>query len=91
MDDVELEKYGLLTNTSTAIRWLPVLPLLKALEDSKSIEDKSLAIKHLVAFLIKTGLNAEPDKNKFYKLYGKIADLIRTDQEFRNIIEELIQ
>jgi len=90
MEEAELEKYGLISNTSTAMRWLPILPLLKALEDSKNIEDKSLAIKHISAFVIKTGFNSEPDENKYYRLYNKITELINTDIEFRNIIEELL-
>jgi len=86
----DIDKFGLLSNASVAVKWLPILPLLKNLESVNGTADKALAIQKIAEFCIKTGLNVEPDQNKIFRFFEKTVSLLNNDPEYCKIVEELI-
>lgn len=82
------EEYGnLWDDVQTALKWKPILPLVKALEDAQGTVAKAEAARELSAFAIKNALNTDPYKHRVFLVYCKFVELIRQDPAWLAIVE----
>ena len=88
-DVVEVE--GVWDDVQTALKWKPILPLLKAMEESNGTVAKAEAIRDLAAFAIKTGLNTDPYGHRAFLVYAKFVDLMKKDHQWQLIVEDILK
>lgn len=89
--DAYYEYGNLWDDVQTALKWKPILPLVKALEDAQGTVDKAEAARELGAFAIKNALNTDPYKHRVFLIYCKFVELIRSDPEWRAIVEDILR
>ena len=82
---------GVWDDVQTALKWKPILPLVKALEDAQGTVAKADAARDLGAFAIKNALNTDPYKHRVFLIYCKFVELIRSDPEWRAIVEDILK
>jgi len=82
---------GIWDDVQEALKWKPILPLLKKLENSRGTIDKAEAIRELAAFAIKTGLNTDPYNHRAFLIYAKFIDLMKKDHQWQLIIEGILK
>lgn len=94
-DLAEPESYdeygGVWDDVQTALKWKPILPLVKALEDAQGTVAKAEAARELGAFAIQNALNTDPYKHRAFLIYCKFVELIRSDPEWRAIVEDILK
>lgn len=82
------EEYGgLWDDVQTALKWKPILGLVKALEDADGTVAKAEAAQKLAAFAIKNALNTDPYKHRVFLIYCKFVELIKKDPAWLAIVE----
>lgn len=85
------EEYGgLIDDVKTAAHWLPILKLVKKLEDSKSIVEQSKAAQEIAAFAIQTALHKDPYKVRAFLLFVLACETIETDKRWRKVVEGML-
>ena len=94
-DLTEQESYdeygGIWDDVQTALKWKPILPLVKALEDAQGTVGKAEAARDLGAFAIKNALNTDPYRHRFFLVFCKFVELIKSDPEWRAIVEDILK
>ena len=82
---------GIWDDAQTALRWSPILPLLKNLEKTSDLIGRAKAIKELAAFAIKTGFHTDPYSRRGFLIYCKFIELIEKDKQWREIVSDLLK
>jgi hypothetical protein len=82
---------GIWDDVQTALKWKPILPLVKALEDAQGTVDKAEAARELSAFAIKNALGTDPYKHRAFLIYCKFVELIKEDPQWRAIVEGILK
>lgn len=90
-DAYDTEYGGIWDDVQTALKWKPILPLVKALEDASGTVGKAEAAKELAAFAIKNALNTNPYKHRAFLIYCKFIELIKKDPEWLAIVEGVLK
>lgn len=90
-DAYDAEYGNLWDDVQTALKWKPILPLVKALEDADGTIQKAEAAEKLAAFAIKTALNTHPYKHRSFLIYCKLVELIKRDPEWLAIVEGILR
>lgn len=90
MNDVT-EVGGVWDDVSTALKWKPILPLLKSMEEANGTVAKAEAIRDLAAFAIKTGLKTDPYNHRAFLVYAKFVDLMKKDHQWQLIVEGILK
>lgn len=91
-DPDSCDEYGnLWDDVQTALKWKPILPLVKALEDAQGTVGKAEAARDLGAFAIKNALNTDPYKHRAFLIYCKFVELIREDKQWLAIVEGILK
>ena len=81
---------GMWDDLQTAMKWRPILPLLQTLENSKGTVAKAYAIRNIVAFILKTGLNRMPAEAPLFAVFDKAVRTLAADPEWQTIVANLI-
>lgn len=82
---------GIWDDVQTALKWKPILPLVKALEDAQGTVAKAEAARELSAFAIKNALNTDPYKHRAFLIYCKFVELIKEDPQWLAIVEGILK
>jgi hypothetical protein len=82
---------GIWDDVQTALKWKPILPLVKALEDAQGTVAKAEAARELGAFAIKNALNTDPFRNRAFLIYCKSVELIKEDPQWLAIVEGILR
>jgi hypothetical protein len=82
---------GIWDDVQTALKWKPILPLVKALEDAQGTVAKAEAARELSAFAIKNALNTDPYRHRVFLIYCKFVELIREDKQWLAIVEGMLK
>jgi len=80
---------GIVEDLRVAQRWRPILPLLEKFESSRGVLAKAEALQAILLFAHRqsSGGGSEPQG---LLILRKTIDLMRTDPEWRRIIEDLL-
>lgn len=89
-DDIGDEYGGLIDDVKTAAHWLPILKLVKKLEDAKDIVEQTKAAQEIVAFAIRTALHKDPYKARAFLLFALACETIETDPRWRKVVEGML-
>lgn len=82
---------GWLDDIEEAIKWRPLLPLLRAAREEKDTVAKMQAIERAAAFVVRTMFQTDPYQHRIFAVYSLIADLARKDPRVRTVIEDLVK
>lgn len=81
---------GWIDDIKTASHWLPILKLVKKLEDSSGIVEQTKAAQEIVAFAIKTALHKDPYKARAFLLFALACETIETDPRWQKVVEGML-
>lgn len=88
----ESDSYGgVWDDIQTALKWKPILPLLQNLETSGGLVGKAEAIKEVAAFAVRVGLKEDPYRHRVFLIYCKFIELLRRDEQWRRIVEDILK
>lgn len=85
-----MEYGGMWDDLQTAMKWRPILPLLQTLEHSTGTVAKAYAIRNIVAFILKTGLNRMPAEAPLFAVFDKAVRTLAADPEWQAIVASLL-
>ena len=89
--DRDDEEYGsLLDDVKTAWHWVPILKLVRKLEDARGVVEQTKAAKEIVSFAIETALHKDPYKARAFLLFALACETIETDPRWQKVVEELL-
>ena len=81
---------GVWDDVQTALKWRPILPLLQKLESAPDTVARAFAIRNIVAFVLHTGLNRNPDDVPAFSVLDHAITTIATDPMWRETVEKLL-
>ena len=81
---------GLWDDLTVAMKWRPILPLLQTLENSEGTVAKAYAIRNIVAFILKTGLDRQPANVPVFAVFDKAIRTLAADPEWQTIVAGLM-
>ena len=84
------EYAGVWDDVATAWKWRPILPLLQKLESAPDTVSRAFAIRNIVAFVLHTGLNRNPDDVPAFSVLDHAITTIATDPMWRETVEKLL-
>lgn len=85
------EAESLWTDVEEALKWKPILPLLRAAREAQDIVSKMEAIERVAAFVIRTMFQADPYQHRAFMLYCLVSDLVRKDPRVRAVVEDFVK
>ena len=85
-DTAEIE--GIIDDVKEAIRWKPILPLLKATREASGAA-KFAAVRDAVVFFCKN-VGIDPWQSKVFVSFAVLVDLSTTDPRVLAMLEELL-
>lgn len=81
---------GVWDDVQEAIRWKPVLPLLRATREAKATPEKMAAIRDLAAFVLRQLTDKDPYTSPAFTTFALVVELTKTDDRVRATIERIL-
>jgi hypothetical protein len=81
---------GWIDDFSEAVKWKPILPLLKRARETTDTAAKLVAIRDVVAFVLKTLFNKDPYQGPAFVTFALVVDLAQTDKRILDTIKRLL-
>ena len=72
------------------IKWKPILPLLKAAREAPAGPAKLVAIRDVVAFVLRTLTGRDPYHGQAFLAFALLVDLAQTDPRVAKTIAKLL-
>ena len=86
----EIEYGGIWDDAQEALRWRPVLPLVKAVREAKETPEKLTAIRNVAAFVVRNLTGKYPYTSPAFVAFALVVDLTHTDPRVRAEVERLL-
>ena len=81
---------GWIDDFQEAVKWKPVLPLLKKARETTDTAAKLIAIRDVAAFVLKTLTNKDPYQGPAFVTFALVIDLAQTDKRILDTIKRLL-
>jgi hypothetical protein len=81
---------GWIDDFQEAVKWKPILPLLKKARETTDTAAKLVAIRELAAFFIKTLYNKDPYQGPAFITFALLVDLAQNDRRVLDTINRLL-
>lgn len=85
----DIERQGLIREAAIALKWRPILSLIKQYEDASDTIQKAESAKKIFAFIIVTAFEQNPEHNKLYRLLSKILEFAKSDPDNLELLKDL--
>lgn len=87
----EQKSESVIDDIEEAIKWRPLMPLLRAAREEKDTAAKMEAIERAAAFVVRTLFQTDPYRHRVFMVYSLVADLARKDPRVRSVIEDMVK
>ena len=81
---------GWVDDFTEAVKWKPILPLLKKARETTDTAAKMIAIRDVAAFVLKTLTNKDPYQGPAFVTFALAVDLAQTDKRILDTIKRLL-
>ena len=81
---------GWVDDFTEAVKWKPILPLLKKARETTDTAAKLIAIRDVAAFVLKTLTNKDPYQGPAFVTFALVVDLAQTDKRILDTIKRLL-
>lgn len=90
-DRDEEEFGGFVDDVKTALKWKPILFMLKNLEQSDTINEKVSAVVEIAEFISITGFDTSPEGRRWHNALLRIALIIKQNPRIQDLIEDALR
>lgn len=80
---------GVWDEIAEAVKWKPILALLKAAREAPAGPAKLAATRDVVAFFLQTVYGADPYQRPGFRAFALFVDLARTDPRVAKLLADL--
>jgi hypothetical protein len=81
---------GWIDDFQEAVKWKPILPLLRKARETTDPADKLVAIREVAAFFLKTMYNKDPYQGPAFITFALLVELAQTDKRVLDTIKRLL-
>jgi hypothetical protein len=81
---------GWVDDFTEAVKWKPILPLLKKARETTDTAAKLVAIRDVAAFVLKTLTNKDPYHGSAFVTFALLVDIAQTDKRVLDTIKRLL-
>lgn len=85
----DIEKQGIIREATIALKWRPILSLIKEYEDAPDTIQKAESARKIYAFIVATALEQNPEHNRLYRLFSKLLEFVKSDPDNLELVKEL--
>jgi hypothetical protein len=81
---------GVWDDIAEAVKWKPILPLLKAAREAPAGPAKLVAVRDVVAFFLRTAQGGDPYQRPAFRAFALFVELANTDPRVRQLADQLM-